>query len=219
MSEIILISFAAAVLSLDITAFGQFMVSRPIVSATLVGYLLGDVNTGFWVGMMVELIWISALPMGAAIPIDTTAVAILSVAYGLKVQPFDRAGVILALILAVGVGMLFRKADLLIRYLNVKIIHWVEEGIKEGKEGRISAGIYTGIFLFFLKSFVLYMIAIYPGQQIIKFIYQHLDARMLTGLRLTWILLPVLGIGLTFVSFRSGKFPCNKFEDTGGQKQ
>jgi len=41
MSEIILISFAAAVLSLDITAFGQFMVSRPIVSATLVGYLLG----------------------------------------------------------------------------------------------------------------------------------------------------------------------------------
>ena len=68
MSEMFLISTVAAVLSLDITAFGQFMVSRPIVSATLVGYMLGDANTGFWMGMTVELIWISAIPMGAAIP-------------------------------------------------------------------------------------------------------------------------------------------------------
>jgi len=99
--------------------------------------------------MTVELIWISAIPMGAAIPIDTTAVAILSVAYGLKVQPFDRAGVILALALAVGVGILFRKADILIRYLNVKIIHWVEDGVREGKEGRIDLGIYTGVYFSF----------------------------------------------------------------------
>ena len=219
MSEIILISFLAAVLSLDITAFGQFMVSRPIVSAPLVGYLLGDVNTGLWIGMTVELIWISAIPMGAAIPIDTTAVAILSVAYGLKVQPFDRAGVILALVVAVGVGILFRKADVFIRYLNIKIIHWVEDGVKDGKEGRIGLGIYSGMFLFFLKSFVLYLLAIYPGQAVVRFIYHYLNAQALAGLRFAWLLLPVLGMGLMFVNFRSGKFPCNKIEDNGGKKQ
>ena len=215
MSEIILISLLAGILSLDITAFGQFMISRPIVSASLVGYMLGNVYAGLWIGMTVELIWIAALPMGASIPLDITAVSILAVACGLKVQPFDKAAIILALALALGAAVLFKKADIFVRYLNVKIMRWIEVGVNEGKENRIRIGICTGLLLFFLKAFVLYLVLIYPGQEIVKFVYSNLNEKILTGLRTAWLLLPVLGMGFMLVSFRNGKFPCNKFENSG----
>jgi len=217
-NNLIYICLLAAVLSLDITAFGQFMVSRPIVCATLFGYILGDIKTGLWVGMTVELIWIGAIPMGAAIPIETTAVAILSVLWGLTIQPFDRAGVILALALSVFAGILFRRADILIRYSNVKIMRWVERGVVNGKESRVDVGIYSGIAMFFLKAFILYLAVYYPGRLAVEFIYTHLTPKILTGLRVAWTVLPVLGMGFLLVNFRDGKFPFNKIEEIGRQK-
>jgi mannose/fructose/N-acetylgalactosamine-specific phosphotransferase system component IIC len=76
-----------------------------------------------------------------------------------------------------------------------------------------------GVFFFFLKSFVLYMLAIYPGQLAVKFIYHYLTPQALSGLRFAWYLLPVLGMGFMFVNFRNGKFPCNTLEEHGGKKQ
>ena len=218
MTEIITIAFVAALLSLDITAFGQFMVSRPIVSATFVGYLLGDIKTGLWMGMTVELIWIGSIPMGAAIPLETTAVALLSVVWGLKVHPLDPAAMILALILSVPAGILFRRVDIFVRYLNVNVMHRVEKAVMAGNEKSIGLGIFTGLGLFFLKAFVLYLILIYPGQRVVDIVYHNLNGRVLDGLRLAWMLLPVLGMGLMLVNFRNGKFPCNKIEEIGRQK-
>ncbi len=213
MTGLFTIAALAALLSLDITAFGQFMISRPIVCATFVGYLLGDVKTGLWMGMTVELIWIGSIPMGAAIPLETTAVAILSVVWGLHALPFDRAGVIIALALSIPAGMLFRRVDILVRYANVRIMHWVEEGVMAGKEKRTSLGIYAGLGLFFLKAFILYIVLFYPGIWLTEFVYHYLPGHVLVGLRLAWMLLPVLGLGLLLVNFRNGKFPCNKIEE------
>lgn len=218
MSEILLIALLAGVLSLDTTAFGQFMVSRPIVSASIIGYMLGNVYAGVWIGITIELIWIAALPMGAAIPLDTTAIAVLSMCWGLAIHPYDSAALILALALAVGASVIFVRADIFVRYLNVKIMRWVEAGIKDGKEDRIDMGIYAGLALFFLKAFVLYLLLIYPGREIVKFVYYYLDEKMLEGFRIAWFLLPVLGMGFMLVSFRDGKFPCNRFNTTGKQK-
>ena len=218
MNEIITIAALAALFSLDITAFGQFMISRPIVCAPLIGYMLGDVRTGLWIGMTVELIWISSIPMGAVIPLETMAVSVLSVLWGLSIRPYDTAGVMVALCVSIPAGILFRSSDILVRYMNVAIMHWVENGVKDGKEGRISLGVYSGVLLFFLKAFILYVALIYPGRKITELIYGHLAPRVLEGLRLAWFLLPVMGMGLLLVNFRNGKFPCNKIEEIGRQK-
>jgi len=218
MNEIFWIALIAATLSLDITAFGQFMVSRPIVCATIVGYFLGDIKTALWIGMTVELIWIGAIPMGAAIPLDTTAVAILSVVWGLSVHPFDTAAMILALALSVPAGIIFRKVDVYLRHINVTIMHWVEHGVAQGRESYVGLGIYAGLALFFLKAFLLYFILIYPGRTLVCFIYEHLHIRIFEGLRLAWVLLPILGMGFLLVNFRNGKFPCNKIEEISRQK-
>jgi mannose/fructose/N-acetylgalactosamine-specific phosphotransferase system component IIC len=77
-------------LSLDITAVGQFMISRPIVVGPLAGAVLGAPGIGLAVGALVELIWIGDLPVGAHMPIDNTLLA--GVATYLAAEAVSRRG-------------------------------------------------------------------------------------------------------------------------------
>jgi mannose/fructose/N-acetylgalactosamine-specific phosphotransferase system component IIC len=51
---------------LDSTSAGQFMVSRPVVAATVAGWLAGDPATGALLGLILEALTLTVLPVGAA---------------------------------------------------------------------------------------------------------------------------------------------------------
>ncbi len=207
MTEIIALSFLAALLSVDVTLFGQFMISRPIVCGPLIGYFLGDIKTGLWVGMLVDLIWIGNIPMGAAIPTDATAVTVLSTIWGIIVFPGQRAGVVLALALAVIAGVLFKQVDIGMRYYNIRIVHWMENGVRKGNDSYINYSVYLGIALFIVKSFVFYVLLSYAGQWVLRKLFVHLTPHMMMGLSHAWYLLPLVGFGMVVVNFRYDKFP------------
>lgn len=52
--------------AVDSTSAGQFMVSRPLVAATLAGWLAGDPIAGAAVGLVLEVFHLTVLPVGAA---------------------------------------------------------------------------------------------------------------------------------------------------------
>ena len=52
--------------ALDSTSVGQFMISRPLVSSTLAGFLLGDSSTGLLMGLILEAAHLGDLPIGGA---------------------------------------------------------------------------------------------------------------------------------------------------------
>jgi len=54
-AETLLGGFIRGLLSLDVSAWGQIMVSRPIVCGPLIGLLLGDLKTGLIIGVLLEL--------------------------------------------------------------------------------------------------------------------------------------------------------------------
>jgi mannose/fructose/N-acetylgalactosamine-specific phosphotransferase system component IIC len=64
----------------------QLMISRPIVGATLVGGILGDVAAGVTSGVLFELLWLRRPPVGGFIAPDVTlaSVATAAVAAGLR---------------------------------------------------------------------------------------------------------------------------------------
>lgn len=69
MAELELTSWAAAVavagvVGMDEDAWPQVMVARPVVSATLGGWLMGDAAAGFLVGAGLELLFLRHLPFG-----------------------------------------------------------------------------------------------------------------------------------------------------------
>lgn len=64
--ELALLALAGAVLALDGTAAGQFMISRPLVAGPLAGALLGDPSVGLAVGALLEVYLLVSFPSGGA---------------------------------------------------------------------------------------------------------------------------------------------------------
>ncbi len=64
--EVGVLSVLGALLGLDVVSFPQAMLSRPIVSATLTGALLGDPERGVLLGATLECFALETLPFGAS---------------------------------------------------------------------------------------------------------------------------------------------------------
>lgn len=65
------IAKAAAVgglIFLDSAAVAQIMISQPIICAPLIGWYLGNWQSGLLIGALLELLWIGKLPIGSHIP-------------------------------------------------------------------------------------------------------------------------------------------------------
>ena len=196
------ISAIAAIMSLDTTAFGQLMLARPMVCGPVFGYLLGDVKAGMWVGMIVELFWARALPMGAAVPPDTTAITILTLVWGLEAgHENKRALIVVAFLFATYAGVLSRQADLLARRLNVQVLYAVDYLIAQGKTWGVTAGVIGGLLVFFLKAFVFYILIIPVGNMLVSAVHSLLNDQILQAFSHAWKVLPVAGFVVMLKNF------------------
>lgn len=54
------------VVAVDGTSFGQFMISRPLVAATIGGWIVGEPAQGATIGLVLETLHLGVLPVGAA---------------------------------------------------------------------------------------------------------------------------------------------------------
>jgi PTS system mannose-specific IIC component len=196
--SIFLVSFIGALCSTDITAFGQFMIYRPIFCAPIVGFLAGDIITGFCTGIVVELFWIRAVPMGVSVVVDISMISILSTFWACTYSPGLKDAAILGLLLAIPFAYLYRFIDILGRKLNIKIMYWVESGIKDFKNRYIEIGILSSLILFILRAFLFYLFSVTVGSRLFCDIYAILPSYIMSGLAKAWYLLPVAGFGLAY---------------------
>jgi mannose/fructose/N-acetylgalactosamine-specific phosphotransferase system component IIC len=207
MENIFILALIASICALDVTALGQFMLCRPIFCAPLFGYLMGDTNTGLWIGMIVELVWINSLPLGVAVPIDISSISILSVFWVCKFFTGSQSAAIWALILAVPFAYFYRELDVLGRNFNIRIMHWAEKGINDGKESRINYGIALGLIMFFLRIYLFYIVVMTVGGWLFQGIYLQFPAFVAAGFKKAWYLLPVCGLGAALYNFRNVRLP------------
>lgn len=115
-------------LALERRGFLQAMFSRPLVAATGMGLILGDLQAGLYIGMLLELFHLGSANLGAALPdhdtlsASATAAAAVTLAHqsGAESTP---AHWTLALLLFVGMGRVGRKVDrMLERYTNQLVV-------------------------------------------------------------------------------------------------
>ncbi|MEM7416309.1 MAG: PTS sugar transporter subunit IIC [Gemmatimonadota bacterium] len=66
MEDVLLLAIVGALLGLDATSVGQFMVSRPLVAGVLAGAVTGGVAVGAGVGAVLELYLLVSFPSGGA---------------------------------------------------------------------------------------------------------------------------------------------------------
>ena len=128
-TKLAICTLIGSLLWLDRVYAFQFMISRPIFMAPLLGMIMGEPQLGLTIGAALELLWLNAPPVGSFLPPDESfcaAVAVPLAAYAANsIEPAAAAG--LALFLALPTTFVGRRVDVFIRQRNNFISHLAQE--------------------------------------------------------------------------------------------
>ena len=173
-----IVSVTGGALLLDRTAAFQTMVSRPLVAAPLIGWVLGNPLMGLAIGVVLEIIFIGDPPVGSHIPVNETALAVVITSVtataldaggspGLhEVRYFGITGALLLLppllLVVVPLNMIYQRADALTRRLNAGFFYAAARSLEEGVPVSLMKENLKGLLLFFLTGTAAMFITIFP---------------------------------------------------------
>ena len=197
-AQLFLVALLGGLIGLDRTAAGQFMISQPIVAGPLTGWVLGDATAGLVIGAVLELIWVLDMPIGTFVPADATigtvsatAVAALGSA---GVHRLDLIG--FSILLTTVIVPITMKVDGIVRTRNSRLVDAAQCSPGEKDGGRLVARAHlTGLMIFFVKSFVLYLLFIPAGLAALR-LFERMPDKMHGAMVLFVKLLPLLGAAL-----------------------
>jgi mannose/fructose/N-acetylgalactosamine-specific phosphotransferase system component IIC len=199
--QILFIALFSGLIHLDTTVFGQFMISRPIIVGPVVGYFLNSLETGFLVGVIIELIYISVIPVGIKVPPDTTSATILSVVCA-NIKECNGLGLPLSIFLGTIFAIIYKFTDIQLRTLNNVYLGWVDTAKLENVEHRINLLVHYGILISFLRTVLFYLIVLPLMYLIVKnlCIISH-GCIVKKSLGEMVYILPAIGIGIGIAHF------------------
>jgi len=115
-------------------AFLQSLVSRPLVAACGMGLVLGDGQTGLYVGLFLELFFLGKASLGAALPEHEVlaATAVTSAAIGMSGQNAGTPATwVLAVLLFSGTAPLGRKVERWLDGISERLVAQALEKIEK----------------------------------------------------------------------------------------
>jgi len=130
------ISLVGGFLVLDTAAVLQVLVSQPLVSGTLIGWLLGDMSLGLQIGLLFQLLWLHQLPVGAVKIPEGNLAAVISVILVFRLQVFatqsEHILLLLTIVYALVISYLGTKLVTTIRTGNIKLLDWISQALDRG---------------------------------------------------------------------------------------
>lgn len=191
------IALVGGLIGLDRTAAGQFMISQPIVAGPLTGWMLGDPVAGFTTGAVLELIWVLDMPVGAFVPADATISAVSATAIAALASPGGASLPVIgfSILLTAAMAPVTMKADDIIRHGNSRLGDALISGPGTLSGRSLARAHLSGIPVFFLKSFVLYVVFLPVGIAAVSAFNQFPD-RVHRAMSLFVKLLPMVGAAL-----------------------
>ncbi len=183
-------SLAGGALSLDRTAAFQTMVSRPIVTAPIVGCLLGSVTTGLVVGTVLELLLMGDLPVGAYLPMHETSIAAATtalsvvvagsagflIAGGAGLTELEAAAAVLpvALCLVFPVAFVYRRVDAYTRSFNARFFRQAAAAMASGRDPHLVRANLKGMVPAFAAVFLSLVVTILPLAVAARLVLSHM---------------------------------------------
>src|SRR5512134_3972204 len=146
--QFLLAAILGAIAYLDRTAAFQLMLHRPLVVATAMGAVFGNVSAGAQVGAVLELIYLARLPVGASIPPDDTGAALFAGAAGATASSsvgLDTGSFTALLLLSVPCAELGKLVDRLVRRVNGRIAALAIEAVERGDSQAVEHGLFAGL--------------------------------------------------------------------------
>ncbi|MCE5265901.1 MAG: PTS sugar transporter subunit IIC [Deltaproteobacteria bacterium] len=200
--NVLIVSIVGGILCLD-RVFVQVLVSRPIVAAPLVGWILGDPYTGLTAGAFIELLWIDRLPIGAYIPPNDTIVAVLTAAGAIEsgriLGHLPPELIVASVLLFVPMALLEKKMEVRICIrANEKLAQNAWSAAARGDIRAISRNHLRAAFRSWLLPAAVILITLPFGVGAMTWLYPRLDPWMVRGLNLMYGVLPMVGAAAAF---------------------
>ncbi|HZZ86290.1 MAG TPA: PTS sugar transporter subunit IIC [Anaeromyxobacteraceae bacterium] len=155
----VIIAILAGLAAIERKGFLQAMLARPVALSTLTGLALGDVQGGVLVGAPLELFWLGAVNLGAALPVHE-ALGAAAVTGGAVLAGRALGGVtpevaVLSLLLAAPLAVLGRRAERLTEIANERLAARAEEALASGDASGATRVNLLGLLAPFLISALL----------------------------------------------------------------
>ena len=157
----LLLGLIAGFAAIERKGFLQAMLSRPVVLGPVAGLALGDAGAGLLVGAPLELLWLGAVNLGAALPLHealgTAAIAggavLAGRALGTGVTPQIA---ILAVLFCAPLALLGRKTD---RLVEIENEHLAERAEQELASHHAAAAVRQNLYGLALPFFIAAVLA------------------------------------------------------------
>lgn len=196
--EIALTLLLAGVVMLDATPVGQTLLSQPLVTATLLGLLWGDATVALRVGIVLQILAASTLPVGARTPEDYAMGGVIGAALAILLamgEPFAMArdascllGCLAGLVAAT-IGVPVLRAQ---RRHNEGLARWVEARVRGGDTRALGAAQGAAVVLAFAIGVTFAAVSLGLGVWALRPLVAHESIRLARA----WSLAEPLWIGL-----------------------
>jgi len=198
-------------LALDTVVAGQFFLSSPLVSCTILGWALGNPLLGAMIGVVLTLPWLGTLPVGGYTPPDspTAALAVTlgaMLATSAHLQAFPPALVAIALLPAPFLATSAGFADHFIYHRNEISVAKAETELSNGNLCAPARATLKGLVHSYIKGFLLIAVGGWLAFGLVELVYAVLGdlSRYLGWVYYAWL---GLGIGIVIASFRGWRVP------------
>ena len=158
--EILVVAIVGGVLSLDAVSVTQTMVSRPIVSATLIGFLCGSPEHGLVIGAILELLAMETMPFGASRYLEWSCGAVVASVFAAKQEILTPAVLLTAVIFAILSAWLAGSSMVVLRRINGSLLASRRSELDKGNGAALGVLQAQGIALDFVRGSVVVAIAI-----------------------------------------------------------
>jgi mannose/fructose/N-acetylgalactosamine-specific phosphotransferase system component IIC len=162
---LIISSLLAGALSLDLMAAFQFMLSRPLVAATLCGAALGEPGAGLSFGCLMEMIWSGAVPVGSVVPPDFCVASVFGTATAVLMRHWQpglgwEACLVWALLWSLPVALLGGFLDQAQRRWQEGLARRATASLEAGDESALGRAVAISLGWSFARGFIFVALAV-----------------------------------------------------------
>lgn len=174
--------------------FGSSMLSRPLVTCTIAGLIMGDMKTGIIMGATLELAFVGSFSIGASIPPEIISGSILGTAFAIG------AGKSTAVALTLGIpiaSLVLVIKNLCFIFVLPYFVHKADKYAAEGNsKGMDRMQLFGGFFSINLPIGLIVAISFIVGSPVIKSLLAVIPKFVIDGLGIATGLLPAYGFAL-----------------------
>ncbi len=200
LTDFFVIALVGALLTLDKTTLVQAFISQPIIACTVIGWLGHDIGMGIEIGMIMQFLWITNIPVGAAITPGGNGAAMIAVALAIHLNRLfpEQFNLILLLVVLYAVLLSYIGAKLRSwhRNRNVFILDRILKNVDKGDFNILGKSIFISIALNYLRFFVIIFTGLILGEIMLSNIIGAMPSVWNIYAKYTMPTLWAMGLGL-----------------------